>query len=385
MRIKTWFTAAILATTSACVGQAPGGPAGDDTGDDEPSPPDAAPVSENLRVSGTAMDYFTGLPVDGAQLATEGMDPPSSTTSGPDGTYVLDEVLPGSLLYVIGTKTNYRTTRGDMLLVADTDAIADQYLVSNADAQRQYANMGLTPAPDTAIAIGNLLRNNGTPLEGVPLADITLVDALDAPVGLGPYFFGENGDMVDNLTLAVSTAFGTPPRARVGFLDVPPGSYTMKVNYLAGGGGGGGQEEIRTFEVPVVVVAAGAALVRTGGQDDDGGGDGGGGGGTPTFTQIHQMLQRGGDGGLGCANCHTAAGTMPALQFDLPIADAHAAIIGRLGVVDLANPALSLLLTKPLYEQPPALQNHPNATFANELDPGYQMILAWITAGALNN
>jgi hypothetical protein len=131
--------------------------------------------------------------------------------------------------------------------------------------------------------------------------------------------------------------------------------------------------------VPVVVVADGAALVSTGGQDDDGTPTG-----TPTFaTNVYPLLQKGALGGLGCANCHTAGGLMPALQFDLPAADTLAAILGRPGVVDPANPALSLLLTKPLYEQPPALQNHPNATFANDLDPNYRIILAWITGGAL--
>ena len=70
---------------------------------------------------------------------------------------------------------------------------------------------------------------------------------------------------------------------------------------------------------------------------------------------------------------------MSALQYDLPAADVHAAILGRLGVVDLVTPANSLLLAKPLYETPP---NHPNATFANDQDPSYQSWMAWIAAGA---
>ena len=376
--LKSWLAAACF-VLPACVGAAPP----EVGGDDDPAP-DANPgnPSEGVRVSGMTMDYFTGLAAPGASLSTDGVTPPSSGLSGGDGSFVLEDVLPGSIFYVDATKANYRPTRSEMLTTLDVDVTANLWLVSTADANRQYATLGLVPTADTAVTFVELVRNNGTPLLDVPLADVTLVDALGAPVGLGPYFFGPAGDVDANVL--VSTAYGTPPRARVAFLDVPPGSYTMKVNYLAGGGGGGGEPEIRTYEVAVLAAPNGAALGRTGGQDDDGGGGGGGGGGTPAFAaDIHPMLQKGGDGGLGCANCHTALGTMPALQFDLPAADTLAAILARPGVVDLANPALSLLLTKPLYELPPALQNHPNATFANELDPNYIMFLSWIEGGAL--
>ena len=372
--LKSWLAAALLALP-ACVGAAP-----PDLGDDTPPAPDAGPddPSAGVRVSGMTMDYFTGLPAAGASLTTDGVTPPVSGTSGADGNYALEDVLPGSLFFVDATKTNYRPTRSEMVTTLDVDVTQNLWLVSNADANRQYATLGLTPTLDTAVTFVELVRNNGTPLIDVPLADVTLVDAGGLPVGLGPYFFGLSGDVDANVL--VSTAFGTPPRARVAFLDVPPGSYTMRINYTAGGGGGGGEPEIRTYEVPVLSVSNGAALGRTGGQDDDGGG---GGGETPAFAaNIWPMLQTGSNGGLGCANCHTAGGSMPALQYDLPAADTLAAILARPGVVDLANPALSLILTKPLYELPPALQNHPNATFANELDPNYIMILDWITAGA---
>ena len=44
-----------------------------------------------------------------------------------------------------------------------------------------------------------------------------------------------------------------------------------------------------------------------------------------------------------------------------------------------ATPADSLLLTKPLYDDPP---NHPNATFLDMNDPDYIVFLQWITQGA---
>ncbi len=51
--------------------------------------------------------------------------------------------------------------------------------------------------------------------------------------------------------------------------------------------------------------------------------------------------------------------------------------------VDRNNPAQSLMLTMPGREDPPDV--HPNVTFASADDPDYQMILAWITEGALKN
>jgi hypothetical protein len=357
---------------AACVGDPPAQPGDDvDAGDDT----DASPDPVLLSVTGKTVDYFTGADLDAVLLATEGMTPAASGTSDAAGNFEL-RVPPGSAFYAVGSRANYRTTRSAPLRVTDQSVMmASLAVVSANDSRRQYASLGLTPTAGRAVLFGLLLRNNGTPLEGVPLADITLVDAQQAPVGLGPYFFGETGDLVSNATLAVSTAFGG--KARVGFLDVPPGTYTLKVTYTAGGGGGGGTPEIRTYEIPVEAVGDGAVLAETGGGDDDM---------TPpagarTFiADVHPRLQKAANGGLGCANCHTAGGVGAILQFDLPASDAHAAIIARPGVVSPpATAATSLLLTKPLYEDPP---NHPNATFLTTLDPDYVIIMEWISQGA---
>ena len=348
-----------------------GGDDGVDAGDDVDAPPEQVLLS----VSGRTVDYFTGTPLDNVALTTEGMTPASSDSSGADGSYEL-RVPPGSVFFAAASRANYRPTRSAPIRVTDQSIMMTELtVVSLNDSRRQYTSLGLTPTAGRAVVFGLLVRYNGTPLEGVPLADITLVDAQQAPVGLGPYFFGANGDLVSNATLAVSTAFGG--KARVGFLDVPPGSYTLEVKYTAGGGGGGGTPQIRTYEIPVEAVADGATLAMTGGGDDDM---------TPpagarTFTaDVHPRLQKAANGGLGCANCHTAGGIAAIPQFDLSVAEAHAAIIARLGVVNPpATAATSLLLTKPLYEDPP---NHPNATFLTTLDPDYVIIMEWIQQGA---
>jgi hypothetical protein len=40
------------------------------------------------------------------------------------------------------------------------------------------------------------------------------------------------------------------------------------------------------------------------------------------------------------------------------------------------------LLKRPLYEAPPAPQDHPNATFLDVNAPDYKLFLLWITNGA---
>ena len=49
--------------------------------------------------------------------------------------------------------------------------------------------------------------------------------------------------------------------------------------------------------------------------------------------------------------------------------------------VNLADPPASLLLAMP----GPAPDSHPNITFASSFDVDYQLILAWIQEGALDN
>jgi hypothetical protein len=189
---------------------------------------------------------------------------------------------------------------------------------------------------------------------------------------LGPYFMGE----VDvDPKLLVATAYDG--RSRALFLDVPPGTYTLKVTHP------NNQNGINTLTVPVMLATGGATLAVTGGS-----GGGGGGGGdnnimNPTFAMhVYPRLQKAAVGGLGCANCHTANGLAGGvLQFDLPAELVLQNMLARPGVIDLASPADSLLLTKPLYEPPP--YNHPNATFIDTNDPDYKLILLWISQGAL--
>jgi hypothetical protein len=353
---------------SGCPGAAP--PNIDDypdAGDDV----DAAPISSLL--SGKAMDYFGTQPIDGATLATDGTDPPLTTSSAADGTYSFDVAI-GSALFVVGAKTGYRTTRNAATTVADLPVTSDAYLMTDQDVRNQYTAVGATPVANTAIVIADMRRNNGMPLEGIPLANVQLLDgANQAVIGVkGPYFFNAAGSV--DTAQTISAAFNG--RSRVAYLDVPPGTYTLAVTYTA-------DQQNTTNNSTLTTFADGATLVLSGGMGGGGGGGGGGNVTDPSFAQhIYPKLQRAALGGLGCANCHTLTGPGAVLPYDDAPGTVLANMTARLGVINSVTPADSLLLKRPLYEPAPAPQDHPNATFLDVNDADYKLFLLWITNGA---
>ena len=244
--------------------------------------------------------------------------------------------------------------------------------MSVADVSRQYVTLGKTATPGLAVLFDEMRNDAGAPVVGIPLANVKLLDAAMQPVtgALGPFFIGVNGDVDPAAT--TSAAFGTPPRSRVLFLDVPPGSFTLSVTYPPAAGGAD-----LTSTAAITAIADGGVLAITGGTPT---------GMNPTnprfTTDVYPILQRAAQGGAGCANCHTAGGPGAVLQYDLPADQLLANAKAITGIIDTATPANSLLLSKPLYEQPPAPQNHPNATWLGT-EPAYSTILLWITQGAI--
>lgn len=336
---------------------------------------DAAPAV-GVRVSGKTMDYFVAnTPLQDVAIATDGIDPPLTTMSAADGAFAFESVAAGSQVFFSVSRLNYRPTRNTPVAVADAAITSDIYLLSNADVIRQYATDGKTPVLGKAFVVADLQRNNGMPLGPTLLTDVTLVDAAGAlvPGVIGPYVFGALGDLTPVGPTQTETHGG---KTRVAFLDVPPGNFSLKVTVLDGGG------LPQTITTTVTTVADGATLVRSGGM-----GGGGGGGGNilnPRFAlDVFPRLQTAANGGRACANCHTIGGPGAVLVLNALPADVLTGMKGKLGLIDLLAPAASTLLTKPLYEPPPALQNHPNATFVDLNDNDYKLILLWITQGAL--
>jgi hypothetical protein len=376
MRRRNYVYGIIGLAVSACTSTVAGH-------DNTPSPDAADPVSVDAppadlgqTVSGVAMDYFTNAPLPTTSVATDGIDPQMTATSAVDGTWELDHVPTGSKLFLSTTRTNYVATRNLVTTVTDVPVIQNIYIGSITDTHRQYTSVGLAPANNVgkAIVFAELQDAAGTPLVGFPLTNVTLLDAAQAPVTpSGIYFIGTVGDVDPLVTIATAEIFpiGTPARSRVALLGVPPGSYTLSVNY-----GTTAAPLIVTTGITALADGFELALAKAGtnttAQPTD-----------PTFaTDIYPMLQRAAAGGLGCANCHTAGGLGAVLKYDDPAITVLANMNAITGVLNLTTPATSLLLVRPLYEQPPALQDHPNATFLDITDPNYTLFLLWITNGA---
>jgi len=373
--------AASLLLLAACAGNAPGiagepdapaqtidAPASDGPGSDAP------PAITGEKLTGKAYDYFTNAAIAGATVSTEGLTPALMATTGTDGAYALDNIAPGSKLYVSAIRTMYKATKNIQTAIAGVDVMQDIYLLSGPDIKRQYTTAGLTQDQTKGTAIAELRMMDGTVLEGVPLANIKVVDAALAPVTVGGvYFIGAAGDVDKTLTTSKAYVFptGTTSRARVALLGVPVGAYTLSVTYTPAAGAD------VTLTQPLSVTADGATLLRTGGMTTSTTST------NPTFEKdIWPRLQTAAKGGLGCANCHTAGGQGAVLKYDDPAATVLANMKAINGVIDLTTPANSLLLVRPLYEAPPAPQDHPNATFADINDPDYKLFLLWITQGA---
>jgi hypothetical protein len=366
--------------------------------------PDIGPVP--LEVSGKVIDYFgnvitPGAVVADATLTTDGLDPVVEVTGDALGLYAMN-ILPASLFYVNVAATGYAPSKNSATQLLDVALVQDQFAASILGIERQYVGAGGVGTPiiqidGNGIIMLDISRNNGDPAIGVPVADIVLatVAAPDIPVG-SAYLVGPTTDLSPNDIVAapleatietvVDAATG---RARGGFLNVPPGDYTISVTIPGGGGGGGGGNGGIQL-VQATVLANGATFVNTAGAAGEGGGGGGGGQAAIVldpnsplgFTEdILPVLMAVADGGDGCVSCHDAAHI-------LPFTGTPAEVLARLneGAVDplgeirinLLEPALSPFVMNPVYE---AIPNHPNA-FWTVNSNHYRGIIAWIEQGA---
>ncbi len=364
-----WLWGAVLC--AGCVGKAPPDQATHDGGVGADAPGGGGSDAVTAKVSGKVLDYFTRDPLATTAITTVGLQPELATTTAADGSYAFD-VAVGSRLFATSTRSNFLATRSATIAVAQLPVIEDLYALASGDVARQYASAGVTPVSGTVL-VAELQNDLGDPLAGIPPAAITLVDGTGTAVpGVSAPQFMNAADIDPAITM--SMAFGSSPaRARVAFLNAPPGNYTLKVNYTDA------NMAAATHTTSVTIGPGGATLALSGGLQANSSvaaiTD-------PSFaTDIYPRLQKAASGGLGCANCHTPAGSGGVLPYDN--ADPTvvlAAIKAAAGVINPTTPASSLFLTKPLFETTPP-QNHPNATFLDVNDRTYKLFLLWITLG----
>jgi hypothetical protein len=316
-------------------------------------------------------------------------------------------ILPASLFYVNVTAPGFAPSKNSATQLLDVALVQDQYAASTVGIARQYVGAGgvgtpILPVAGNGIIMLDISKNNGDPAAGVPFTDIVLasVEAPLIPVGSAYLVDPDTLDLSPNdiavnpLEATIETIIDPVTlRARGGFLNVPPGEYTITVTIPAGGGGGGGGGggDGGIQVVSATVIADGATFVNTAGAPGEGGGGGGGGGqalivldpDSPLgFTEdIYPVLMAVADGGDGCISCHDANHILP---FTGTPEEVYLRLQGEavdpLGTpyINLLEPALSPFVMNPVYE---AIANHPNA-FWTVNSNHYRGIIAWIVQGA---
>lgn len=257
-RIPTLTQAAarllLVALACACQGNdSPDDARADAAGSDHDAGGDGADdaASGDHTVTGVVRDEFTSVTLAGAEVDAVGLDPAPGTTSDDDGGYQLDLPATGVLRLRGGLAATHRPTFNpaiDLSTVPAGPFSVDIRVVSTADAARQHTVVDQPVEAGTAILFADLVDVEGSPAEGIPLPNIALVDGDGQPVGVGPYFVGAAGD-VDP---AVEASAAHDGRARVVFLNVPPGTQRLDVEFDAGSAG----------EADIVAVAGGAILER---------------------------------------------------------------------------------------------------------------------------
>jgi hypothetical protein len=249
--ISLVLLAAATMTAMSC-----GGGVGGNNGSGDDDDDGGTPTPSIVEISGTTLDYFTGSAVASALFGTEGLDPEVGGASDGGGLFSLAVPSNATFRLRVSGVSGYRATSGHEV-VTESAGITDieAPLVATADLARQYSALGLSATAGRGAAFLELWDPAGAPLEGIPLADIVLLDSADNPVAgtFGPYFFGTGGDLVDGATLSASAAFGG--RARAGFLDVPPGDLHATVTWSSGG-------TVVVVPLPVRIPSDGVALRR---------------------------------------------------------------------------------------------------------------------------
>jgi hypothetical protein len=310
------------------------------------------PVDQTAQLSGHTVDYFTGAVIGDVGFETMGLAPERMAASAGDGAFAMDVPIASTFFVRTDATETHRPTVNPVIGSETTDLA----VFSTADINRQHVTAGVEVVPDTTTVFVELTPLDGTMLDAFSRTNLSIVDPSSLQViASNPFVIGPYGDVDPTLDSA------SGPSGRFVFLDVEPGEYALVVEC---------QDCNPAFETEQPLISsAGVTLARvTLGTEPRPRPD--------AFETIYPLFARGADGGLGCANCHTAGGTTPA--FDGDPSDVRDAILAA-SLVDVADPDRSLLLSKPLYETP---ANHPNATFLSTSAPDYQAIRAWIAAGA---
>ena len=405
--------------SSACSSEEPLGPgpdpdAGLGGGPDGGAPDGGGPVDGLVGISGTALrleNYLGGsrVPVPEAEITALGVNGVSPVMSGPDGTYSIRVPQNGNLIlsaevdgflpsYEALAVAAYDVPNKDFILAytPHLDTVAQAFNVNYKDSFNCHApNTGLC---QYAVVMGRVVDDgtagNGTP---TPLGDVQLTEFTIRVEGdatwykKGPYALYPTGVPYPEGTTTQRAQIGGKYRGGlfVYFVEVPVDgpisrNFDIQISSYAGGPQQryfGPSSDLAFRGGFTWVTVAESGIVAPPGNEPP-----------PvdvSFTnEVYPLFLTVDQGGYGCLGCHTNQGQTPAGGLNLY--GGPAAAFAALNPaqypnrVNLANPAASLVLTKPLYETD-GVQNHPIFAFLSEQDPGYRTLYGWIQGGAIDD
>jgi hypothetical protein len=343
-----------------------------DAGNQPPPPtPDAGPQQQenpvlddgNATLSGTTKVLGTGQTMTNAQVDTFGLTPASSTTSDGNGAYSMD-VVAGGFFWAKTFKDTYLATLQRVEMPAE-DYTKTLYGYSQGQLDQAAAAYGKTITPTCGTLIVTVEDATGNPVEGV--ANLTLVGPVTYE---GPYFLGP--DAAGQAGLA-----STGPTGRAIFFNVCQ-TGTAIINSNVDVSVDLDEVNYDSALVSVRFVTGGVTLTKLSAY---------GNGQAPPPPPINEPIDYATQifplfGSLYCTACHTTGGQAEGsglLLDEDPQIVWNALTAQGENRVNLQYPDQSLLLTKPLLEDPP---DHPNAAFQSTYDPNYILVKSWIEQGA---
>jgi len=325
--------------------------------------PGPGPIGDaNTLLTGVVKNLFTGEPVSAASVTATGLVSPLETTGDNFGAYSLDIPI-GSVFWAKSYKTGYKYTY-DYVDLSQAAAAAEKniYIVAGPAIDAIATAHGKVQNPSCSIIIATAKNAGNTPQANV--AGVTLAAGVTYE---GPYYL--------NATNGADTAatYTSASGRMIWFNVCDTGSLAITNGKTAlvtpAGAYYGPAKSVQLFQ-------GGVSLVNLTVQQ-----------GTPPPppppvnvidfpTEIMPIFAK-----YACASCHaagySAAGT--GLYFNVNPETVYYTLKSKATVVNIANPAASYLLTKPLLEDP---ANHPNASFEDTYNPDYVKILQWIESGA---
>ena len=325
---------------------------GDDSGGD-------TPLGGSLTVTGDVVDFQNGAAVStGVSVTAAGITPPPTIMST-GSMFTITQVPENSVFQIKASAMDYRPTFSEVVSVTTSDVngvkarvVKGSYLDALATA------FGVTPTAAKGVVMVKLVDANGNPRAGIAATQLLLPGA-----GAGPFFLDAN------LNAGVGAQMTTASGYAVWF-EVAEGTSEATQSAAA----------TVTVDMAASPVAAASVTLAIAKVTD--------GAPSPKPTNVSfsgQILPI--FTNRGCLACHGASGPGSDLG-GLDLNGGANKVYGELVMekpnirVNKTMPAMSLVLSKPLAEQPP---NHQTATFQNTNDPDYVKLIVWITEGAKAN